>query len=137
MDDTRDSALRLQHELAIARFLVPEKRARWKYLVERPSRRADLMDELEDAVFLPAAIIPAEYSHLADCDLERFLKERGAPARCYSLSIVPGCRSVFLDLSDALFRTHGEDSTTLLSCIPGRLAYFEGERRRLVLWRPK
>jgi hypothetical protein len=54
------------------------------------------------------------------------------------LSDHPELHSTEVDLDDALTRIVGFGYGTLISCLPGRLAYFEGEemRERYLLERP-
>jgi hypothetical protein len=66
------------------------------------------------------------------------LKALGAPRSCYLVSENPGWDGERVDLDDALARVMGLGYGTLVSCVPGRVAYFEGEEPgdRWVLNRP-
>ncbi|HKW08769.1 MAG TPA: hypothetical protein VJO33_00230 [Gemmatimonadaceae bacterium] len=55
------------------------------------------------------------------------LEQRGAPAICYLLSEDPDLDGCELPLEEAVERVHGRGMGTFISCIPGRLAYFESE----------
>ena len=55
------------------------------------------------------------------------LRSRGAGDSCYLVSEDPALDAQRLSLSEALNRIVGKGMGTLLSCVPGKLAYFEGE----------
>ncbi|HEY2379531.1 MAG TPA: hypothetical protein VGH98_26360 [Gemmatimonadaceae bacterium] len=55
------------------------------------------------------------------------LRKRGAPANCYLLSEdveLDGCE---LSVEEAVEKVVGKGMGTFISCIPGRLGYFEAE----------
>jgi len=55
------------------------------------------------------------------------LQNQGAPERCYVISAMSDRDGEEADLRPALEEIVGVESGTFLSCIPGKLAYFEGE----------
>ena len=55
------------------------------------------------------------------------LRQKGAPDSCYVMSDNPDIDGREMPLTDALSKTVGMDAGTLVSCIPGKLAYFEME----------
>lgn len=55
------------------------------------------------------------------------LRARGAPDDCYVMSAMSDLDGQTVPLAEALSDVVGWCSGTFLSCIPGRLAYFEGE----------
>jgi hypothetical protein len=57
------------------------------------------------------------------------LQQRGAPEHCYVVSESDGLDARTLPLKEALGLIIGISTGTLVSCIPGRLGYFEGEDR--------
>jgi hypothetical protein len=63
------------------------------------------------------------------------LKSRGAGPTCWAISEDPEIDGRELDLRAALEHVNGREIGTILSCIPGRLAYFEGEDDTLLLAR--
>ncbi len=67
------------------------------------------------------------------------LQHRGAPSECYVLSAgwEEGARSV--PLRDALNEVVGSSFGTIVSCIHGKLGYYEGEDpgHRKLLWNPR
>ena len=65
------------------------------------------------------------------------LRQRGAPDTCYVMSAVSDLDERAMELREALELTVGHDSGTLISCIPGHLAYYEGDGGcRYLLERP-
>ncbi len=59
--------------------------------------------------------------------LQEKLREKGAPLTCYVLSKNSKIDGLRLPLCEALIETVGYGFGTFLSCIPGRLAYYEGQ----------
>jgi hypothetical protein len=57
----------------------------------------------------------------------QFLEARGAPSSCYVLSEWGDYDGRVLPLADATGAIVGRGMGTVLSCIPGRLAYYESE----------
>jgi len=55
------------------------------------------------------------------------LRRRGAPDDCYVLSSRSSLDGQELPLHDALDDVVGSSDGTFVSCVPGKLAYFEGE----------
>lgn len=69
----------------------------------------------------------------------KHLAGRGAPNVCYVFAEGPAPDGRCLPLDEALCSTIGRGMGTILSCVPGRLAYYEGEyaRDQYVLERPR
>jgi hypothetical protein len=63
-------------------------------------------------------------------EIASLLRSHGAPPTCYVLSEESGIDGRELPLEEALDRVVGLGMGTFLSCVPGRLAYFEGEEAR-------
>ncbi len=60
-------------------------------------------------------------------EIARLLADLGAPETCWAVSDWPALDRRELSLMDALKEVVGSGMGTLLSCVPGRLAYYEGE----------
>jgi hypothetical protein len=67
--------------------------------------------------------------------IEELLRSKGAPPTCYAISENSSIDGRFLSLNEALKETAGSGFGTLLSCIPGKLGYFEDEEKRFILER--
>jgi len=63
------------------------------------------------------------------------LKSKGAGLNCWAISEDPGIDGRELDLKAALEHVNGRQIGTILSCVPGKLAYFESEVEALLLAR--
>jgi hypothetical protein len=117
------------HEAAIvAAFIVKAKQTRFLEFLPDPRRRGDVLATFTthhpDLDLRFAAKIPG---HQQNPDaIANLLRERGAPERCYVISADVGIDGLFLPLAETLLKVVGSSKGTLLSCIPGRLAYFEG-----------
>jgi hypothetical protein len=63
------------------------------------------------------------------------LRDRGAPATCVLFSAAADLDAREMPLDNALAAVVGWNPGTFISCIPGRLAYFEDEEGRYLLER--
>lgn len=119
------------HEQAlIAAFVVPAKRARILELLSKPKRRRSALELLYHQAPLDARFMqrlpPGEQT------VERIasiLFARGAPAECYVVCTDPALDRTVVPLREALRKVVGQGKGTILSCVKGRLAYFEAEDR--------
>ncbi|MCZ6573439.1 MAG: hypothetical protein O7C98_09780 [Planctomycetota bacterium] len=131
----------MDHEEALIRaFVVPEKRGRLVQLLSRPKRRekaTGTFAHFRDLDPRYATLIPPGDQHARS--IEAILREKGAPDTCYVLSEDAEFDGREMPLGEALSGTHGFGMGTFISCIPGRLAFFEGEDPggRYVLERPE
>ena len=125
-------------EAIISAFLRPERAERYVALLSKPDGRAKLRAKLAHLADLdPRFAHPVAGVNATPEALERLLLAEGAPSLCYCLSESPELDDRYLSLGDALSQVFGYGMGTILSCVPGRLAYFEGEgpRDRYVLRR--
>jgi len=67
--------------------------------------------------------------------ITKLLRAKGAGATCYVMSENSDLDGREMDLETALNETVGAQMGTLISCIPGRLGYFEDEDGRCILER--
>ncbi len=72
-------------------------------------------------------------------DILQALKRLGAPPVCYLMSSCDELDGREIDLAEALRSVIGRGIGTFVSCMPGRLAYFESEERneRYICYREK
>ena len=63
------------------------------------------------------------------------LRKLGAPDSCYVISSWGEYDGTELDLLPVLEAIHATGMGSIISCIPGQLAYYEGEDGRFVLQR--
>jgi hypothetical protein len=121
------------HEEAMIRaFVAPPRRTRWLESLASPKRRSGFLDHLNHCRDIDdryATPVPS------NADVVALLKAHGAPATCYILSATDALDGRELPLAEAVAQAHSGGWGTLLSCIPGRLAYYYdecGERRMLL-----
>lgn len=119
----------MTHEEATIRaFLLPAKRARFMALLKQPKQRPKLRNALAHFHFFDARFIreiPPSRQTLPL--IVATLRSLGASNRCHLISEDTRFDGRDMDLDEALSNIIGQGFGTLLSCIPGRLAYFEGE----------
>lgn len=118
-----------EHEEALVRaFLLSAKQQRWLELLKKPKRRADVLRALAHFYDLDARYalsIPA--AEQSTGKVLKLLRTRGAPPDCYLLSESAEFDQRTMPLADALDAIVGMGMGTLVSCVPGRLGYYEGE----------
>jgi hypothetical protein len=132
---------REEHEHQLAAFLVSNRRERFRASLNGVKARAKLrrrlahFPDLDQRYRLAVPPLDAEQQHEW---ILRTLKALGAPQSCYLVSENPGWDGTRVGLDDALAQVLGRGYGTLISCVPGRVAYFEGEEpsHRSVLNRP-
>lgn len=120
-------------------FIVPSKRARYLSLLESSKGRLKLiqgLDHLNDLDLRYAKLIPAGQQSINN--IEMILNQHKAPAFCHVMSSNSEIDNQNMSLHKALEKTVGQGMGTVISCIPGKLAYFEGEEpnERYILERP-
>ena len=127
----------MDHETALVNaFVLRERRARVIELLRNPRRRIKVLNQLYhfrdlDPRFLVS--VPPVRQHAEA--IATLLAERGAPAECHLISTNPKLDGRNLPLGVALAQIVGVGDGTLISCVPGRLGYFEGEDERFILAR--
>lgn len=116
------------HEAGIAKFLYKNKRDRFFEEITHPKKRPKLFSKLGhnldfiDEQYMhpvPTAYYSAELIH-------KYVKELGAPDICFAISEIDSVDGKEVNLLEALRKVRGFGSS-ILSCIPGKLAYYEGE----------
>ena len=65
----------------------------------------------------------------------KLLQSKGAGPRCWVISENPELDGWEMELQAALQETIGRQMGSLISCVPGRLGYFEDEDGRSILER--
>jgi hypothetical protein len=117
-----------EHEEGLVKaFVIDSKQERMLALLRKPKRRRDVLMTLPHFKDLDrrfATIVPQPQ---AASSILRLLQSRGAPAECYVVSEDEDLDAQIMPLASALDAVVASGMGTLLSCIPGRLGYFEGE----------
>jgi hypothetical protein len=117
------------HEEQFARtFIIPEKRARYLSLLESTRGRSKLLNGFNHCHDLDprfAKLIPPHQQSVQS--IEALLRQKGAPDICYVMSANRDIDGREMSLAEALNKTVAMDAGTLISCVAGKLAYFELE----------
>jgi hypothetical protein len=117
------------HERGFLAFLTEPTKRRLETLLELGAkRRRDVRDLLRHSVRLD----PRFAQHLTGGDafsgpVERTLHKRGAPPTCYVLAANSDIDGREMQLGEALESVIGMGDGAFVSCIPGRLGFYEYE----------
>ena len=123
-------------EATLRAFVRRERGDRYVALLKNKVRRETLLRELHhfyefDGRYM-RTLEREEDSPRPLCDL---LRDLGAPGTCYVISSWGEYDGEELDLLPALEAIHATGMGSIISCVPGRLAYYEGEDQRFILER--
>jgi hypothetical protein len=109
-------------------FVVRSKRQRYAELIDTRRGREKVrlaLDHFKDLdTRFCRRLKPAEENVAG---ILKILKSLGAPQVCYLISSDNELDRREMDLSEALAEIVGRGQGTFISCVPGELAYFEGE----------
>jgi hypothetical protein len=127
----------MNHEAEVVKaFILPSKRNRYLEFLMTPKKRAKFIAQLSHFKHLNpkfASNILGLESNPAS--LLKLLAARGAGSKCWVISENSRVDAREMDLEAALKETVGCGMGTIISCIPGKLAYFEDEDSRCILQR--
>jgi hypothetical protein len=119
----------MEHEEAFAKaFLLSEKRARFIQYLAQPKRRKEMLACLNhDLPYMPgfATEVPGEQDYPEE--LEKLLRAKGAGPSCFVMADGLKADRRELPLREALQLVCLHDRGAILSCLPGRLAYYKPE----------
>ena len=126
-----------EHERGIfLSFIIPIRKNRYLEMLGKPKRRKDIIASLAHFKHLDmrhVVQIPPRQQHTAE--IFQLLRLKGAPETCHALSEDSELDGKEIPLSEALKEVVGRGMGTFLSCLAGRLAYFEDEDGRWILER--
>lgn len=119
-------------EVALFRaFALPAKRQRYVELIATNRGREKILSSLDHFKDLdPRVCRQLNASEQNAPEILRMLKSLGAPPMCYVMSSDRELDGRELDLQQALRKIVGRGQGAFVSCLPGELAYFEGEETR-------
>jgi hypothetical protein len=116
------------NEHLLARFFVPTKRERYAEMFGHSKKRRKFLLELAHLNSLdPRYILPLPPKKLFPEQIAEILTQKGAPQTCWLTSENPDLDGREMPLLEALKEVVGLQMGTFLSCVPGKLAYYEGE----------
>jgi hypothetical protein len=126
----------MDHEKGLSKFMVPSKQERYEGFLSTPRGRKKFIGELAHFGSLdPKSVVTIPSVQHKPLFVARLLVSRGATSRCWVISENPDLDGREMDLNEALIQTIGRGMGTFISCVPGRLAYFEDEDGRCILQR--
>jgi hypothetical protein len=111
-------------EQTIRAFITPERRTRWLDALASQRRRRAILNRLSHGRDLDerfATPVPST------TDVAATLRALGSPEVCYVMSDNRDLDGRELPLDEAVLRAELGGLGTLISCVPGRLAYYSGE----------
>ena len=116
------------HEAGLVAFVVRAKRERIEMFIASKKNRHKFVDDLwHFREWDPLAVVQlAPAQHTPEVVLAE-LTRRGASGDVYLVSATSALDRRVMPLPVALRSVVGSSSGTVVSCVPGRLAYFEGE----------
>jgi hypothetical protein len=122
--------------LRIMAFIKPGKRDRYREILSNPRHRHKFTNLLAHfADFDAKCRLPIPSSKLFVDNIARELQKRQCPKVVYAISEDPSLDQKELPLSEALRQIVGRGIGTILSCIPGCLAFVATEDERFILER--
>jgi hypothetical protein len=137
-----------EHEQAtIKAFVVRGRQERFSSFLANPKNREKFTKELAHFRWFDerfATVVPWKVDpslklwdrHVQGIDnICRLLRSRGAGKTCWVISEDSKLDGQELPLESAIESVKGRGMGTILSCVPGKLAYFEGEDESLLLAR--
>ncbi len=131
-----DKVLKDRDRAVIESFIQQSKRQRWLELMQSEKGRNKLRSALAHfAGFDPATIVPISPNQQDPRSIHRLLTDSGAPRFCSLISENANWDELDMELDIALKEIVGYGFGTIVNCVPGKLAYFEGEgpKRRFIL----
>jgi hypothetical protein len=124
-----------EHSL-IAAFVKRSKRDRYREILSNPRLRHKFTNQLAHFTdFDPKYHLSIPSNKLFVDNIALELQKRHSPNIVFAISEDPALDQKELPLVDALKQIVGRGMGTVLSCIPGRLAFFETEDERFILER--
>lgn len=126
----------MQSEPLIVEFIKRSKRERYREILSKPHLRHKFTKALPHfSDFDPQYRVSLPSDKLSADKVIRELQKRNSPGIVLAISEDPTLDQKEVPLVDAVNRIVGQGIGTVLSCIPGRLAFVETEDERFILLR--
>jgi len=127
----------MSHEEELVKaFILPVRRERYLEFLKSPKKRAKFIAQLPHFKhFNPKFVASIPGNQQNPTALLKLLVGKGAGPSCWVMSEDSALDGQEMDLEAALKESVGRQIGTFLSCVPGRLAYFEDEEDRYILER--
>lgn len=120
----------------VTAFIRPEKQNRYRELLANPKRRRAFLGKMAHSYdFQTECCVEITPSEQTPTGIERLLLKLGAGPTCHAISESADLDGKEMDLRQALEAIIGLGMGTCLSCVPGKLGYYEGEdmEERMIL----
>ncbi len=109
-------------------FVKPRFRGRYLALLHSRRGRPKIIERLSHSGDLDERYMREVPKEISDWTaLLALLSRRGAPPSCYIVSEDSGIDGQVMDLGEAVRSVYQSGMGTIISCLPGRLAYYEAE----------
>ena len=119
-------------------FIIKRKRDRYLQFLNNPKNRRKFLRELGHFKdFKDNSIIYIPKNQQNEDEIVKRLIKLGSNKECYIISEDSNIDATYMPLILAIKHVLGTGMGTIISCIPGKLAYYEGEDERLILKTPK
>lgn len=120
--------MNIHEEQFACNFIVPQKRERYLSLLGSEKGRRKIVNGLDHCGDIDAQYkILVPIGQQAAENVYKILREKNAPDTCYIISSNYEIDEKEMKLIDALKKTIGSSCGTFISCIAGKLGYFEFE----------
>ena len=121
-----DEANNIIESSLVEAFVTPNRKSRYLTLLSSRRGRKKVRDRLAHFTDLDT-----RFAHrLTETSTDKIvdiLRKNGAPKKCYILSESDAVDAKEMDLDAALRELVGQGIGALVSCVQGKLAYYEGE----------
>ena len=129
--------MNLHEQEFVESFVQRARRERVRLGLANPKKRRKFVDEFAHHgtyILAPECLRSIEPSQQNPDSIYAILRGLGAPDACHLISEDTNFDGKEMELLAALKRIIGYGMGTVISCLPGRLGYFEGEvRERYIL----
>ena len=123
-------------EAAVKAFIRSNRQERYLKFLSSPNQRNRFTSELAHFKALDAkCLVTIPSNQQNPSSVAELLTTKGAGSRCWVISENSELDSRELDLREALNETIGSGMGTIISCVAGKLGYFEDEDVRYILQR--
>ena len=118
-------------EIIVKAFFAKRIQQRVLFEFYSPQKREDAIHRLchdYSVTFREEFMIEIPKPNSSPVEIENLLKKQGAGSDCYAISWNGSIDGKHLDLRSALEKAVGSGFPSIISCISGKLAYFEAEQ---------
>lgn len=118
-----------EHEVGfVEKFVLPDRRDRWFLMLSEHHTRQKILHRLAGPIDLDGGYVRKLFG--TDCrDIAQVIcGAQRVLGDCYLMSEAPTFDRLYLPLDEALTRVVGCGLGTVVSCIPGELAFYESEQ---------